>query len=153
MKPAIFRFVAQHLNHCATAVPKSKDRTIWKWREGMWSWPETGPNTWKDCEKPFSVPSFEPEASWIRNVAPSRRLIEWWTQEKPGEGHRPWIYATQNRWLMGWWRQVSLFHLCQCFWTFVKPLSGKFFFHKTTARSQQIYSSVPFQFFFHTLKY
>jgi len=33
------------------------------------------------------------------------------------------------------------------FLTFVRPRPGKFFFHKTRARSQQIYSSVPFQFF------
>jgi len=38
--------------------------------------------------------------------------------------------------------------LQQCFSTFVRPLPGKFFFHKTRARSQQIYSTVPFQFFF-----
>ena len=37
--------------------------------------------------------------------------------------------------------------LDQCFSTFVRPRPGKFFFHKTSARSQQIYSSVPFQFF------
>ena len=36
--------------------------------------------------------------------------------------------------------------LGQCFSTFVRPWHGKFFFHKTRARSQQIYSSVPFQF-------
>ena len=35
----------------------------------------------------------------------------------------------------------------QCFSTLVRPRPGKFFFHKTRARSQQIYSSVPFQFF------
>ena len=153
IKLAIFRFVSQHLNHCATAVPTSTDKTIWKWSEGMWSWPKTGPNAWKDREKSFSVPSFEPEASWIRNVAPSRRLNGWWTQEKPDKGRPPWIYATQNRWLMGWWREVSLVHLCQCLSTFVRPRPGKFFFHKTTARSQQIYSSVPFYFFFHALNY
>ena len=38
--------------------------------------------------------------------------------------------------------------LDQCFSTFVRPRPGKFFFHKTRARSQQIYSSVPFHFFF-----
>ena len=37
-------------------------------------------------------------------------------------------------------------HLGQCFSTFVRPRPGKSFFHKTRARSQQIYSSVPFQF-------
>ena len=36
----------------------------------------------------------------------------------------------------------------QCFSTFVRPRPGKFFFHKKRARSQQIYSSVTFQFFF-----
>jgi len=42
--------------------------------------------------------------------------------------------------------------LYQCFSDFVRPRPGKFFFHKTRARSQQIYSSVPFQFFLvHTL--
>ena len=30
--------------------------------------------------------------------------------------------------------------LYQCFSTFVRPRPGKFFFHKTRARSQQIYS-------------
>jgi len=35
----------------------------------------------------------------------------------------------------------------QCFSTFVRPRPGKLFFHKKRARSQQIYSSVPFQFF------
>jgi len=39
-------------------------------------------------------------------------------------------------------------HLEQCFSTFVRPWPGKFFFHKMMAWSQQIYSSVPFQFFF-----
>jgi len=38
--------------------------------------------------------------------------------------------------------------LDQCFSTFVRPRPSKFFSHKTRARSQQIYSSVPFQFFF-----
>ena len=28
IKPATFRFVAQHLNHCATPVPHSKDHTL-----------------------------------------------------------------------------------------------------------------------------
>ena len=112
IEPATFRIVAQHLNHCVTAVPTSKDGTIWKWCERMWSWPETGPIAWKDREKPFSVPSFEPEASWIRKPAPSRRLTVWWTQEKPGKGGQIWIYATQNRWPMGRWRQDSLVHLC-----------------------------------------
>ena len=37
--------------------------------------------------------------------------------------------------------------LGQCFSTFLRPRPGKLFFHKTRARSQQIYSSVPFQFF------
>jgi len=47
----------------------------------------------------------------------------------------------------------SLTHaLEQCFSTFVRPRPGKFFFQKTRARSQQIYPSVPFQFFLvHTL--
>ena len=35
----------------------------------------------------------------------------------------------------------------QCFSTFVRPRPSKFFFHKTRARSQQIYLSVPFHFF------
>jgi len=35
----------------------------------------------------------------------------------------------------------------QCFSTFVRPRPGKFIFDKTMARSQQIYSSVLFQFF------
>ena len=30
--------------------------------------------------------------------------------------------------------------LRQCFWTFVRPRPGKFFFHKTRTRPQQIYS-------------
>ena len=38
-------------------------------------------------------------------------------------------------------------NLGQCFATFVRPRPGKFFFHKTRTRSQQIYSSIPFQFF------
>jgi len=40
-----------------------------------------------------------------------------------------------------------LYGIAQCFSTFVRPRPGKLFFHKTRARSQQIYSSVPFQFF------
>ena len=40
------------------------------------------------------------------------------------------------------------FPLEQRFSTFVRPRPGKFFFHKTRARSQQTYSSVPSQFFF-----
>ena len=36
----------------------------------------------------------------------------------------------------------------QCFSTFVRQRPRKFFCHKTEARSQQIYSSVSFQFFF-----
>ena len=35
----------------------------------------------------------------------------------------------------------------QCFSASVRPLPGKVFFRKTRARSQQIYSSAPFQFF------
>jgi len=38
--------------------------------------------------------------------------------------------------------------LQQCFSAFVRPRPSKFFFHKSRARSEQIYSSVPFQFFF-----
>jgi len=37
--------------------------------------------------------------------------------------------------------------LAQCFSTVVRARPGKFFFHKTRARSQQIYSSIPFQLF------
>jgi hypothetical protein len=37
--------------------------------------------------------------------------------------------------------------IVQCFSTFVRPRPGKFFYHKTRARSQQIYSSVTFHFF------
>ena len=33
----------------------------------------------------------------------------------------------------------------QCFSTFVRPRPGKFFFYKTRARSQQIYSYIPSQ--------
>jgi len=42
---------------------------------------------------------------------------------------------------------TNLDSIAQCFSTFLRPRPGKFFFHKTRARSQQIYSSVPFQFF------
>ena len=34
----------------------------------------------------------------------------------------------------------ALGHLEQCFSNFVRPRSGKYFFHKTRAQSQQIYS-------------
>jgi len=49
---------------------------------------------------------------------------------------------------INWFRE----HLCnyllhQYFSTFVRPRPGKFFFHKTRAQSQQIYSSVPFLIF------
>jgi len=30
IEPATFRFVAKHLNHCATAVPYSLDLSLWK---------------------------------------------------------------------------------------------------------------------------
>jgi len=60
-------------------------------------------------------------------------------------------------WIIGWWKWVgrewvsggdqSDYALGQCFSTFGRPRPGKFFFHKTRARSQQIYSSVPFQIF------
>ena len=30
IEPAIFWFVAQHLNHCATTVPHIKDSKFWK---------------------------------------------------------------------------------------------------------------------------
>jgi len=48
---------------------------------------------------------------------------------------------------------ISVRTLDQSFLTTVRPRPGKFFFHKTRAQSQQIYSSVRFQFFFkvHTL--
>ena len=39
---------------------------------------------------------------------------------------------------------LCLYGLHQCFSTFVRPRHGKFFFLKTRASSQQIYSSVPF---------
>jgi len=42
---------------------------------------------------------------------------------------------------------TGLLYLEQCFSTFVRQRPGKFFFRKTRARSQQIYSSVRFQFF------
>ena len=42
---------------------------------------------------------------------------------------------------------ASYHPIMQCISTFVRPWPGKFFFHKTRVRSQQIYSSVPFQFF------
>jgi len=35
----------------------------------------------------------------------------------------------------------------QSFSTFVRPRPGKYFLHKTRARFEQVYSSVPFQFF------
>ena len=35
----------------------------------------------------------------------------------------------------------------QCFSIFVRPWPCKFFFQKTRARSQQIYSHLPFHFF------
>jgi len=38
--------------------------------------------------------------------------------------------------------------LDQCFSTFVRPRPNKFFFHKTRARSQQIYSQILSNFFF-----
>ena len=41
----------------------------------------------------------------------------------------------------------------QCFSTFVRPRPGKFFFHKTRTRSQQIYSSAPSQFFLSSHKH
>jgi hypothetical protein len=42
---------------------------------------------------------------------------------------------------------ASTWRLDQCFSTFARPRPDKIFFHKTRARSQQIYSSVPFQYF------
>jgi hypothetical protein len=42
---------------------------------------------------------------------------------------------------------ILSYTVTQPFSKFVRPQPGKFFFHKTRARSQQIYSSVPFQFF------
>jgi len=45
------------------------------------------------------------------------------------------------------------FGLAQCFSTFVRRRPVKFLFHKTRVRSQQIYSSVPFQFFFKFIHY
>ena len=45
-------------------------------------------------------------------------------------------------------RDFKRLDLEQSFSTFVRPRPGKFFFHKTRARSQQIYSSVPFPIFF-----
>ena len=43
---------------------------------------------------------------------------------------------------------IKTAYLDQCFSTFVRQRPGKFFFNKTRTRYQQIYSSVPFQFFF-----
>ena len=36
--------------------------------------------------------------------------------------------------------ECTVYILDQCFSTFVRPRPGKFFFHKTRARSQQIYT-------------
>ena len=36
--------------------------------------------------------------------------------------------------------EYRVWRIEQCFSTFVRPRLGKFFFHKTRARSQQIYS-------------
>jgi len=55
-----------------------------------------------------------------------------------------WTRKTRN-----WRPSVSAeYSVDQCFSTFVRPRPGKFFFHKMRARSKQIYSSIPFQFFF-----
>ena len=43
-----------------------------------------------------------------------------------------------NRWRMYFFKLQCT--VDQCFSTFVRPRPGKFFFYKTTARSQQIYS-------------
>jgi len=54
--------------------------------------------------------------------------------------------ATFDRVLVVQGRQL-MNALRQFFSTFVRPRPDKFFFHKTRVQSQQIYSSVPFQFF------
>jgi len=44
-------------------------------------------------------------------------------------------------------RDNKSYSLRQCFSTSVRPRPGKLFFHRTRARPQQIYTSVPFQIF------
>ena len=79
-----------------------------------------------------------------------RVLSDWWT---PPQVSKVLLFCTLVKVFSPpfpvWSVDAShLFSLHQCFSTFVRPRPGKFFFHKTRAQSQQIYSSVLFQFFF-----
>jgi len=55
----------------------------------------------------------------------------------------PLTLALMERWA----KNLSPGRLNQCFSTLVRPRPGKFLFHKTRARSQQIYLLVYFQIF------
>ena len=62
--------------------------------------------------------------------------------------HVPLVFNTKLFFILPTQRIFASYRpLNQCFSTFVRPRPGEFFFYKTRARFQQIYSSVPFQFF------
>jgi len=51
IKPATFQFVAQHLNHCATAVPNRNEYQEYflGGKGGRWLWLTTLPPSSADC--------------------------------------------------------------------------------------------------------
>ena len=59
----------------------------------------------------------------------------------------PSFFKVQEDTNRKWFRIIDKYLLDHCFSTSVRPRPGKAFFQKTTARSKQIYSSVPFQYF------
>ena len=89
IEPATFRFVAQHLNHCATAVRRFQLLT-----EGFQS-----------------------------KMQKHREVLQ-----------RPDIPIVKRNSLVTN-SPLPPYPLNQCFSTFVRPRPGKFFFHKTRARS------------------
>jgi len=85
--------------------------------------------------------------------------VRYWCSSSPQHSCSPAVSALWSVWLWSGKCYVTrdptmatpvacnIHTVNQYFSTFVRPRPGKFFFHKTRARSQKIYSSVPFQFF------
>ena len=95
--------------------------------------PRVSLNTWK--ERLLFLPAVEP---LLLSLPALRLLTQLTTLPRPLHP----ILRLRMRTLWCAIPTVAFTGSCveQCFSTFVRPRPGKFFFHKTKARSQQIYS-------------
>ena len=72
IEPATFRFVAQHLNHCATAVPKQQqvEKESYVFLD-MWKFWRKGRGLWLASRRQCLVPS-----CYFRNSSPPPVLLD-----------------------------------------------------------------------------